>query len=312
MKKFTLSVVLSLFVLIAFGQIVKQGNSWNYIQDGPYPTCLKSSNCGWTGFRYSNYNYRIGADTLLGNVKYSTVYEVIQYAKNNISDDHIVGFIRDDENHKKIYFKSQTYGELEYLLYDFTLKKDSTFTLTKKYFINNQPSSFTWFREKVTSVDSIEVNGAKRLRLKFANQTNVWLFNEKIVGDTLEWIEGVGANMGLFNYDSSNPIKILCFSDGNQLIYQNTVGLSCDYFLEPVGIPSITTTKLTIFPNPAKDIVTIQNNQPMDNINLYSLDGAELLHFSNLDAKCQLNLRPLKRGVYIINVDGQFRKIIKE
>ncbi len=308
MRKFTLSIVFSLFVLIAFGQIVKQGNSWNYLHPQGLLASLRSTYSG--GFL--NYHFRIGADTLLGNVKYSIVYQTTRHSEKYVSDENIIGLIRDDDNHKKIYFKSQYYGALEFLLYDFSLKKDSTFELTIHYIINDKASSITWLREKVTSVDSVEMNGAKRLRIRFANKTNVWSVNEQSVTDTLDWIEGVGANLGLIDYYYTPYNSFLCFSEGNQFIYKNPIGLNCDYAVEGLGISTITTSELTIFPNPAKDIVTIQNNQPMDNIKLYSLDGAELMHFSNLDAKYQLNLRPLKRGVYIINVDGQLRKIVKE
>lgn len=99
MKKFTLSVALSLFVLITFGQIVKQGNSWNYVRID-YMTginCLKSTNC--SGFALWNYQYDIDKDTLIND----TIYNIVRLKITTVysSQNYIAGYLKTDSSGKK-------------------------------------------------------------------------------------------------------------------------------------------------------------------------------------------------------------------
>ena len=73
---------------------------------------------------------------------------------------------------------------------------------------------------------------------------------------------------------------------------------------------------LTIFPNPAQDILNISSKSTVENISIHSLLGQEVMQVSPEQENPSINIASLSAGVYIMKVavDGQIGsyKIIKE
>lgn len=96
---------------------------------------------------------------------------------------------------------------------------------------------------------------------------------------------------------------------------------SVRYLVDYNFITDITThqeSDLCIFPNPAKDILSINSNKVIENVRVYSLQGKEMISSpANPTETRQLNISYLSPGYYILTVhfedDSRLtRKIIKQ
>lgn len=73
---------------------------------------------------------------------------------------------------------------------------------------------------------------------------------------------------------------------------------------------------IRIYPNPAKDILLINNLNTKTLINIYSITGQKIFDFYNTSKQAEISIGKLERGIYIIkltNIYGNFfEKIVKE
>jgi hypothetical protein len=284
-----------LFSLNGFTQLVDVNNSWNYLEV-LIPTCEESTQC--SGKFYQNYQYTFGNDTIINNQKYLALFESIRNTLDaTVSYTYRLGFLRDEENHKKVYFLPERYPGPEVLLYDFTLKKSDIFT-------------FTFSSAKVLKTDSITTNGTKRLRIQFDEINSNWV-RDNPIADTLEWIEGIGERQGLI-YKYWRNLDLLCFKHNNDTEYMNNYGLDCLYTGPPNFVESIKRNDIKVYPNPVKNILTIQSEKPIQTIALYRLTGEKIDQYYPDDTFYQIALKNQNSGIYILSIDGNFRKIIME
>lgn len=67
-----------------------------------------------------------------------------------------------------------------------------------------------------------------------------------------------------------------------------------------------------LFPNPAQDVITISTGTPINNIALYSLMGKTVMTIKPSEQRTSytLNLNGIASGVYLINVNNEFRKLV--
>jgi len=210
MKIIQIVFICLMFSLYGFAQIVDSKSSCNYLEV-KVPTgepCLKCN-----GKYYENHHFFYKNDTVINARSYLKLFDNIHYNGDTTTYTNPAGFLRDEENHKKVYFLPNSYRELEVLLYDFTVKKDFVFNAVQKIVENSDTITNTFFKAKVLKTDSITTNGTKRLRIQFDAINTNW-FGDIPVADTLEWIEGIGARQGLiypYYYDD----ELLCFKNNN-------------------------------------------------------------------------------------------------
>jgi len=86
------------------------------------------------------------------------------------------------------------------------------------------------------------------------------------------------------------------------------------FFSEATGIKSIATdTKLiTVYPNPANDFITIKNiPEGRSLVSIYSITGSKItsLYVSGDE---QINVSNLSKGLYLMKVNNQVSKFIKQ
>jgi hypothetical protein len=229
MKAIKLVLLLMAFYSEAYSQIIETKNSWNYLEV-LIPTCEKSTNC--EGKFYINYNYKIGSDTLINNKVYAKVIETAIRNNDSISYSYISGFLREEENHKKVYSQlSYLDDSIEVLLYDFTIKKDSIFNSTYERLYHlpdgDKIVKSTYYSSQVIDIDSVLYLGTKRLRIKLLDFRTNWI-EDNPAQDTVEWIEGIGSNKGLLNY-TNGDFNLLCFKQNDEVKYTNKFGLDCNY-----------------------------------------------------------------------------------
>ena len=296
-----------LFSLNGFAQIVDVKNSWNYLEV-LIPTCEESTRC--SGKSYQNNQYTFGNDTIINNLKYQKLFNSYRHNHDTISYTYPypVGYLRDEENHKKVYYLSGELGVSEVLLYDFTIKTGSVFNYVQTIYGSLDTFSITSFSAKVLKTDSIIANGIKRLRIQFDDVRLNWP-GEQPVQDTLVWIENIGANMGLIEYQYSSS-SLLCFKHNNETEYVNNYSFDCLYSGPPNFVESLKRNEIKVYPNPVKNILTIQSERPIQTITLYRLTGEKIDQYFPDDIFYQIDFKNQLSGIYILNIDGYFRKIM--
>jgi hypothetical protein len=313
MKTSKLILLLTAFCSMSYGQLLKTGNTWNYLEV-TIPICEKSTQC--EGRFFTNYNYQIGGDTLINNKLYTKVIETA--FRNNVSTpvDYNTGFLRDAENHKKIYRQlSYMDDTTEVLLYDFTIKKDSIFksTYEELYHLpsgDNRVKS-TYYSAQVLDIDSVVFYGTKRLRIKLLDFRINWITNSTDK-DTVEWIEGIGSNKGLLDY-AHGDYNLLCFKQDEELRYMIDYGFDCNYTGPISNIEDQEFEKISIYPNPLKDSpLHVVSADLISSIHIFDMTGELVEQYFPENTHYQLHLNHLKCGFYIIQADQYFFKLIIE
>lgn len=70
--------------------------------------------------------------------------------------------------------------------------------------------------------------------------------------------------------------------------------------------------KLKLYPNPAKDIVTIENAIPISQVEIYNISGQQLFSNTYNTTRAEVNISDYSSGVYFITVgSGDNRKVFK-
>lgn len=150
------------------------------IDEQPTWRVLKTIEPSYHGPMY-NIDYKLQKDTVIYGFIYSIITET-NYERNPPVTKRY-GFTRTDST--KVYFRKSA-EEPEYLLYDFNLiAGDSVFCP----FIGNLPELTKFI---VIDVDTINVEGVNRKRLKVAPEDNYSMY----------WIEGIGSTINPFYMES--------------------------------------------------------------------------------------------------------------
>ena len=148
--------------------------------------------------------------------------------------------------------------------------------------------------------------------------------NEKGIAITTSNAEVVKAKYACWTYYLNESeyarIRYLFVKEENgsvlELIAHHDVGPDDAYFWEAVDItsdiPVIDKNLKQPYPNPVNDILTIPCKGENVRVEIYDLSGTRL--YSGLlsgNDYCQLNVSFLGTGIYVVSVDGETHKIIK-
>ena len=66
---------------------------------------------------------------------------------------------------------------------------------------------------------------------------------------------------------------------------------------------------LSVYPNPASDVLYITADKPAHSIRVYNVYGQEVAQATDANS---INVANLPAGVYIVNADGKIARVIKE
>jgi hypothetical protein len=106
--------------------------------------------------------------------------------------------------------------------------------------------------------------------------------------------------------------SIFCSSGGCQQLVAKAISNTVN--VTSVGIESLSNISLTIYPNPATDIITIETDEQVTNVELFSSIGQKINVTTN--AKQQINISDLAAGAYsliIHTTNGNVQKrFVKE
>ena len=222
------------------------------------------------------------------------------YTINIVNDTTVNGNIYQKTSYKNYLFRELEgkvfcmANEREYLLYDFTLEPNESFEIGN--------GSITIICLKVEDTDR------KKLTVEYSKQTQYGIEKETDI-----WIEGMGSCKHPFWIDFVFPnpgaweTKVLCFHRDNQLLYLNKLYSNCD------GEQS-TCTELqqnSKFNNPVKDKLTLTLPNAENEVKIFDLQGKLLLQ-QNVEFSAEINVSMLPTGMYVLVVNGESYKFVKE
>ncbi|MDR2853826.1 MAG: T9SS type A sorting domain-containing protein, partial [Prevotellaceae bacterium] len=75
-----------------------------------------------------------------------------------------------------------------------------------------------------------------------------------------------------------------------------------------LGIDNVNATNITIYPNPAKNELSIQSDSPINKVEIYNLAGKCVLRESNFAGS--VNVSGLAAGVYLVKANDKIAKLI--
>ena len=118
------------------------------------------------------------------------------------------------------------------------------------------------------------------------------------------------------DYVMSSDSKIY-YSDTQIFIKSNAETVSYDlsglrkaYFSTSDNDDEIENQHLTIYPNPATDVLKILNTSEYQSVTIYSIDG-KVVKRIEVSNEADINVSDLNAGLYIIGVGNEFSKFIK-
>ncbi len=226
-----------------------------------------------------------GEAVTIGGVEYTTIY-----VDSEVNGNYLDGAYRNDDN-QVFYCKwnGSSYDD-EVLLYDYDLEVGDFF-----HDDDDHPMQVT----EVTTITDLNGVSRKKITFSFIGLTDVSEF----------WIEGVGSNRGFMHvgqweadHDSEGEMyHLLCYHEDNNVIFVNPEYNDCDM---PYAVEDNSKdTNVSIYPNPAKDVIKILNDKDLNitNIEILDLTGRTVL---STDKSSGINISELPEGQYFVKIYG--------
>ena len=98
-------------------------------------------------------------------------------------------------------------------------------------------------------------------------------------------------------------------SNGETFTY-NLSELRKAYFTITDNVDEVGNQQLTVYPNPANDVLKIRNISDNQTVTIYSVDG-KIIKKIEVSDETEINVSDLQPGLYIIGVGNEFSKFIK-
>ena len=102
----------------------------------------------------------------------------------------------------------------------------------------------------------------------------------------------------------------LLFFDGSETVSVNLSEIRKAYFTALQDVNEVENQQLSIYPNPAKDILIINNIYDNQEVTIYSIDG-KVIKRINVSGETSINISDLHSGMYIVSAGNMFSKFIK-
>jgi hypothetical protein len=186
---------------------------------------------------------------------------------------------------------------VETLLYDFTASVGDTLCF------GHPGNCFV-----LDSISMVQIGGVDRRKFWFGLEYD-GLGNPR-AKET--WVEGIGSDFGLLwsgyygVYDGWHCL--LCFHQYGELVWQNPEYNTCTYPYD--AVEGNKDSEITLYPNPANDVLHIVGTQDHASVNVFSIDG-KIVKKIEIDDNAEINISDLQPGLYIIGVGNEFSKFIK-
>lgn len=148
--------------------------------------------------------------------------------------------------------------------------------------------------------------------LLLMNNTFVRGFNIENIQAPWSYYEGIGSINNEFHpfFKTTNTclVELLAYGINNQVLYSildndlTSYDELYDYIYAnwPININKLETPTISIYPNPAHNIISIESDLRVSLINIYSIEGKRVLQFNN---KSELDISSLQKGIYLITIE---------
>lgn len=271
MKNIKLYVLLTLLLMTGRATIKAQ-DCVSFLQEGNEWNTLSVVSAGLFIDAYSNYVNWCSGDTLIDGIQYTKLM-----GTKNGDNPHLFALLREEDN--KLW--SRLNNQTESLLYDFNANVGDTIRIG-------------YYEELIVDSISIEqIGGIDRKMYWFGLVYDI--FGEPYATET--WIEGIGSNWGLLYCGTSNFVGGyyvgLCFHQNGELIWQNPEYDYCTYDV----VEDNKDAEISIYPNPAKDIVLVEGIEAFE-IHVFNSLGQLIIETKDN----VLDLSDQEAGTYIIKV----------
>lgn len=139
------------------------------------------------------------------------------------------------------------------------------------------------------------------------NQQAVQHFDEMNTGFYNAWY-GSFQQSGNFYFEYQEVMS------GRNLVVTNPAGNKIFYSNLLLGTTEISKSKISVYPNPATDVLFLENLKPNSSLEVIDNSGKNVKSISNSKTtKTEINVKNLPAGIYYLKVDGQsVQKIIKK
>ncbi|MCO5267485.1 MAG: T9SS type A sorting domain-containing protein [Brumimicrobium sp.] len=251
-------------------------------------------------------------DTIIDNSNWLKLYS----SQDSLFQNNILssGFLRSEGS--KVYYKSDATSQ-SHLIYDFSLDVGDSTLYTISVAFDTIPS---WIY--VNQIDTIDINGEPYRRFHFTEPDIPYQpFN--IIKEV--WIEGIGSVHGPLSPMYPMPLGLewgqridLTCSFSNETHYYHFASYYTECFVYDVlDVKNLQKELVKIYPNPAKDFLTISNMQNDDmDVEITNNLGQTILNTKINSNQYKVDIRNLKNGVYFLKLKQgdtiQISKIIKE
>ena len=250
-----------------------------------------------------------GADTTIQSSTYHKITKTeVNYAlfSNSMCDYNTVinvntsyaGAIRNDSLAKKVYYVIPTVNT-DTLLFDFSLNIGDTI---RTYIAT------TCSNRRVVYIDSVLVGINYRKRW---NTTECYFG-----GQNVQFIEGVGSNLGLIERIPSFGIyniigSLSCFSKNSQSLYPTNSASNCPLINSIQNYNSEINSQVDI--NSFNKIINVkQVSSNYTNYLIYSITGSVITKGIIESSNITINLKDVIDGIYFMSLTGKEQQIVKK
>ena len=250
--------------------IAQKGNEWHTLST--------------TLFGYSNYVNWCSGDTIIGNVRYMKIM-------GTVNDSYPIFYTLLREEDGKVW-KRYSIAHPETLLYDFTASVGDTLCF------GDFGACFV-----LDSISTEQIGGVDRRKFWFGLE-----YDDLGRPRTQEtWVEGIGSDFGLLwsgyygVYDGWHCL--LCFHQYGELVWQNPEYNTCSYPYD--AIEENKDSEIFIFPNPAKEKVTIEGVEATE-VEVYNALGQMV---KTIQGTNEISVADLPQGVYLLRIADTEEKV---
>lgn len=109
------------------------------------------------------------------------------------------------------------------------------------------------------------------------------------------------------------PYSYSITNNNETLIITKQNGDTATYNKNSLASSEVIKSKISIYPNPATEIVIVENLKPNSSLEIIDNSGKVVKSINNKTSKTEINIKNLPVGIYYLKVDGQsVQKIIKK
>ena len=239
----------------------------------------------------------IGEDTTINDIKYRKIFR----------DGTIIGAVRETMD-SLVYFYGIA-GKREFLLYDFAWKigkEIKSVWLDEWDGISEDIPEYVY--ATVTKIDTLTLEDGKKYAY-ITTTTGTKCIQG--IGDT----EGFVTHLTLLRPTCKCAYKLWCATDSRingegSVLYKDEQCDDCYQCNEKLAILE-SDNAVSLSPNPVKDILTLTLPTDNNEIKIFDLQGKHLLQ-QNVGQTAEINVLSLKTGTYVLVVNGESYKFVKE